>query len=256
MQPRAVFCLLTAAPAETLCDCPASEQLQPPSPSLGCTQQNCCQPHAVHPSLASADRCPGWDPFPPRSCLCLGLSWDQCAASVRCAGLQCGCECAGMSCHHERFAHCWASQASHQHASKVSISTRLAGLKVQLSGGTIRAAGVPCSGTEVDQLPPPLPPVVRNGDNHNNNYDCKCSDMAAYACFLLQVFVTFTVFGCLAILAGILTLLLPETCGAEMPETIEVSRMPRQWVCKAIFGHVSTRQWWPVTSNLPGTACC
>lgn len=49
-------------------------------------------------------------------------------------------------------------------------------------------------------------------------------------CAVLQVFVTFTGFGCLAILAGIMTLLLPETCGAEMPETIEVSHAARQWV--------------------------
>lgn len=40
---------------------------------------------------------------------------------------------------------------------------------------------------------------------------------------LLQVFVPFMVFGCLALLAGLLTLLLPETSGAQMPETIEVS---------------------------------
>lgn len=39
---------------------------------------------------------------------------------------------------------------------------------------------------------------------------------------VLQVFVTFTVFGTLAVLAGLLTLLLPETLGACMPETIGV----------------------------------
>jgi hypothetical protein len=38
----------------------------------------------------------------------------------------------------------------------------------------------------------------------------------------VQVFVPFMVFGCLALLAGLLTLLLPETSGADMPETIEV----------------------------------
>jgi hypothetical protein len=40
-----------------------------------------------------------------------------------------------------------------------------------------------------------------------------------------QVFVPFMVFGCLALLAGLLTLLLPETSGADMPETIEVGEM-------------------------------
>ena len=40
--------------------------------------------------------------------------------------------------------------------------------------------------------------------------------------FALQVSLTFMVFGGLAILAGLLTLLLPETSGAGMPETIEV----------------------------------
>lgn len=45
----------------------------------------------------------------------------------------------------------------------------------------------------------------------------------------MQVFVPFMVFGCLALLAGLLTLLtLPETSGADMPETIEVGLTPCQ----------------------------
>lgn len=37
-----------------------------------------------------------------------------------------------------------------------------------------------------------------------------------------QVFIPFMVFGCLAVLGGLLTLLMPETLGADMPEKVEV----------------------------------
>jgi hypothetical protein len=37
-----------------------------------------------------------------------------------------------------------------------------------------------------------------------------------------QVFIPFTVFGCLAILSGLLVVLMPETLGAGMPERVEV----------------------------------
>lgn len=40
---------------------------------------------------------------------------------------------------------------------------------------------------------------------------------------LLQVFVPFMVFGCIASLGGLLTLFMPETLGAAMPEQVEVS---------------------------------
>jgi len=40
---------------------------------------------------------------------------------------------------------------------------------------------------------------------------------------VLQVFIPFMVFGCLAVLGGLLTLLMPETLGAAMPEKVEVS---------------------------------
>lgn len=39
---------------------------------------------------------------------------------------------------------------------------------------------------------------------------------------VLQVFIPFLVFGCLALLGGLLTLLMPETLGAAMPERVEV----------------------------------
>lgn len=38
-----------------------------------------------------------------------------------------------------------------------------------------------------------------------------------------QVFIPFLVFGCLALLGGLLTLLMPETLGAAMPEHVEVT---------------------------------
>lgn len=45
----------------------------------------------------------------------------------------------------------------------------------------------------------------------------------SHTCAALQVFITYLVFGSLALVAGLLVLLLPETSGADMPETIEVS---------------------------------
>lgn len=41
-------------------------------------------------------------------------------------------------------------------------------------------------------------------------------------CSCGQVFIPFLVFGCLALLGGLLTLLMPETLGAAMPEHVEV----------------------------------
>jgi len=41
------------------------------------------------------------------------------------------------------------------------------------------------------------------------------------------VFITYLVFGCLAVVAGLLVVLLPETSGADMPETMEVSLTSR-----------------------------
>lgn len=40
---------------------------------------------------------------------------------------------------------------------------------------------------------------------------------------VLQVFIPFLIFGVLAMLGGLLTLLMPETLGARMPEQVEVS---------------------------------
>lgn len=39
-----------------------------------------------------------------------------------------------------------------------------------------------------------------------------------------QVFVPFTVFGCLAVLSGLLVMAMPETLGVGMPEKVEVRR--------------------------------
>lgn len=41
---------------------------------------------------------------------------------------------------------------------------------------------------------------------------------------VLQVFIPFMIFGVLAMLGGLLTLLMPETLGARMPEQVEVRR--------------------------------
>jgi NADH:ubiquinone oxidoreductase subunit 3 (subunit A) len=53
---------------------------------------------------------------------------------------------------------------------------------------------------------------------------------------VLQVFIPFLIFGVLAMLGGLLTLLMPETLGARMPEQVEVSGalycMPR-WASRA-----------------------
>lgn len=47
-------------------------------------------------------------------------------------------------------------------------------------------------------------------------------NIAAYM-HVLQVFIPFLIFGVLAMLGGLLTLLMPETLGARMPEQVEVS---------------------------------
>lgn len=44
----------------------------------------------------------------------------------------------------------------------------------------------------------------------------------------VQVFIAFMVFGCLALLGGIMALFMPETLGAAMPETSEV-RWTQEW---------------------------
>lgn len=49
----------------------------------------------------------------------------------------------------------------------------------------------------------------------------------------MQVFIPFSVFGCLAILSGLLVMSMPETLEAGMPEKVEVSDAP--WVSLLCF---------------------
>lgn len=73
----------------------------------------------------------------------------------------------------------------------------------------------------------------------------------------VQVFVPFMVFGCLALLAGLLTLFLPETSGAQMPETIEVSTCASRnaMVHMRACAHIRLGAHWPAGGTLVWLRC-
>jgi hypothetical protein len=48
-------------------------------------------------------------------------------------------------------------------------------------------------------------------------------NMCSFVYPLLQVFIPFMAFGCLAMMSGLLIMTMPETLGAAMPETVAVS---------------------------------
>lgn len=82
--------------------------------------------------------------------------------------------------------------------------------------------------------------VLTGMDSVLESFAVRCALQLTFAfmCFMLQVFVPFMVFGCLALLAGLLTLLLPETSGADMPETIGVSVVGQFPSCKTTYSYV------------------